>query len=134
MNPSKAASFLLVLSMLALLGACESGIVAPDVDMAQPTGSPSAVLSTASEPQHNRGNGALGVVYVSSQDLYYDTFVSAETLPPHGKFQLLVDGVTEFGPGQPGYRGGRWKIPNPNVDGGYDYLLCPLLPPGRKEP
>ena len=79
-----------------------------------------------------RGNGALGTVYVSSQDLYYDTFVAAEELPPKGPFQLLVNGVTEFGPGDPGYLGGRWKVPN--GQGGFDYFLCPLLPPGRDMP
>jgi hypothetical protein len=84
------------------------------------------------EAMANRGHGALGEVYVSSQSLYFDTFVSAETLPPHGPFQLLVGGVTEFGPGDPGYLGGRWKVPND--EGGYDYFLCPLLPPGREEP
>lgn len=79
-----------------------------------------------------RGNGALGTVYVSSQDLYYDTFVTAEELPPHGPFQLLQDGVTEYGPGDPGYLGGRWRVPNGK--GGFDYFLCPLLPPGREMP
>ena len=82
--------------------------------------------------QANRGNGELGTVYVTSQGLYYDTFVSAQSLPPRGPFQLLVDGETEFGPGTPGYRGGRWKIPD--GEGGYIYLLCPLLPPGRETP
>jgi hypothetical protein len=80
----------------------------------------------------NRGNGALNTVYVTSQDLYYDTFVSADPLPPHGPFQLLENGVTDFGPGDKGYVGGRWKIPD--GEGGYTYLLCPLLPPGRIEP
>lgn len=91
-------------------------------------------IQLASKPDDlpGRGNGNLGEVYVTSQGLYFDTFVSAETLPPHGRFQLLVDGVTEFGPGDPGYLGGRWKIPN--EEGGYTYLLCPLLPPGREEP
>ena len=84
------------------------------------------------EAMANRGHGALGVVYVSSQGLYFDTFVSAQSLPPHGPFQLLVDGVTEFGPGDQGYVGGRWKIPKDG--GGYTYLLCPLLGPGREEP
>ncbi len=81
--------------------------------------------------------GALGVVYVSSQGLYYDTFVSAETLPMHGRFQALTGGVTEFGPGQPGYLGGRWWV-DANGNGVQDaddsYLLCPLLPPGRPNP
>ena len=77
----------------------------------------------------NRGHGALGEVYVTSQGLYYDTFVSAETLPPHGRFQILENGKTEFGPGDPGYLGGRWYIPSTG-----EHLLCPLLPPGRPEP
>ena len=80
----------------------------------------------------NRGHGALNTVYVTSQGLHYDTFVSADPLPPHGPFQLLSGGETEFGPGDPGYLGGRWKIPD--GQGGYTYLLCPLLPPGREEP
>jgi hypothetical protein len=86
----------------------------------------------------NRGNGDLGVVYVSSQGLYYDTFVSAQELPMHGRFQLLEDGVTEFGPGDPGYVGGRWWIDNGDVPGVMEetdtFLLCPLLGPGRTEP
>jgi hypothetical protein len=89
-----------------------------------------AMSTTRAEAQ--RGQGALGTVYVTSQGLYYDTFVTAETLPPHGRFQLLVDGETEFGPGDPGYVGGRWKVPDGS--GGFNYLLCPLLGPGRAEP
>lgn len=84
------------------------------------------------DAQANRGNGALGVVYVSSQGLYYDTFVTAQQLPPHGRFQLLVNGVTEYGPGDPGYVGGRWMVPD--GEGGFDYFLCPLLGPGRSDP
>jgi hypothetical protein len=85
----------------------------------------------------NRGDGALGVVYVSSQDLYFDTFVSAETLPMHGRFQKLEAGVTEFGPGDQGYVGGRWWIDgngNDIMDEGDTFLLCPLLGPGRTSP
>ena len=94
----------------------------------------------AAEAMANRGNGALGVVYVSSQGLYYDTFVSADTLPYRGPFQKLDNGVTEFGPGDPGYLGGRWWIDDgdgvmePPGEGGDVYLLCPLLPPGRESP
>lgn len=81
----------------------------------------------------NRGDGALGVVYVRSQGLYYDTFVSANPLPNKGPFQKLEDGVTDFGPGDPGYLGGRWWIDNGDgIRGDEDtFLLCPLLPPGR---
>lgn len=85
----------------------------------------------------NRGDGALGTVYVSSQGLYYDTFVSAQVLPMEGKFQKLEGGVTEFGPGTPGYLGGRWWIDsngNNVQDAGDTFLLCPLLGPGRTTP
>ena len=85
----------------------------------------------------NRGDGALGVVYVSSQGLYYDTFVSAQTLPMHGRFQKLENGVTEFGPGDQGYVGGRWWIDVNDDDimnEGDIFLLCPLLGPGRASP
>ncbi|MCP5517568.1 MAG: hypothetical protein H7A45_09970 [Verrucomicrobiales bacterium] len=91
-------------------------------------------IGLAAAAYANRGNGALGTVYVSSQGLYYDTFVSAQQLPNRGPFQVLEDGVTEFGPGDPGYLGGRWWI-DTNGDGerneGDTFLLCPLLPPGR---
>ncbi|MCB9076365.1 MAG: hypothetical protein H6631_02135 [Anaerolineaceae bacterium] len=78
--------------------------------------------------------GAIGTVYVSSQGLYYDTFVSAQSLPMQGRFQKLEMGVTEFGPGDPGYLGGRWWIDsngNDVQDEGDTFLLCPLLGPGR---
>jgi hypothetical protein len=82
-------------------------------------------------------NGALGVVYVSGQGLYYDTFVTIQQLPMHGRFQLLENGVTEFGPGDPGYLGGRWWV-DANANGVQDegdaFVLCPLLPPGRPTP
>ena len=85
----------------------------------------------------NRGDGALGVIYVTSQELYYDTFVSAETLPMKGPFQKLVNGTTEFGPGNPGYLGGRWWVDvngNNIQDSGDKFLLCMLLGPGRTTP
>jgi hypothetical protein len=81
----------------------------------------------------NRGHGDLGMVYVSSQGLWYDTFVSAQQLPMEGRFQKLEGGVTEFGPGDPGYLGGRWWIDNNGnneMDEGDTFLLCPLLGPG----
>ena len=85
----------------------------------------------------NRGDGALGVIYVTSQGLYYDTFVSADTLPMRGRFQKLVNGTTEFGPGDPGYLGGRWWVDvngNNLQDEGDNFLLCMLLGPGRTTP
>jgi hypothetical protein len=81
--------------------------------------------------------GTTGVVYVTSQGLFYDTFVTVDPLPMHGKFQLLENGETEFGPGDPGYRGGRWwEDLNGNgvQDASDHYFLCPLLGPGRETP
>ena len=94
-------------------------------------------LLTAIPASAGRGNGPTGVVYVTSQGLYYDTFVTAETLPMQGHFQKLENGVTEFGPGTPGYLGGRWWVDvngNGTQDAGDSYFLCPLLPPGRPTP
>lgn len=81
--------------------------------------------------------GDTGVVFVTSQGLYYDTFVVVDPLPMKGKFQLLEDGTTEFGPGDPGYLGGRWwEDLNGNgvQDADDHFFLCPLLPPGRPTP
>lgn len=93
----------------------------------------------AAIPAYAKGGraGAIGTIYVSSQGLYYDTFVTADTLPMEGPFQLLDNHVTEFGPGDPGYLGGRWWVDN-NGNGIQDaedsFLLCPLLGPGRTSP
>ena len=55
----------------------------------------------------------------------------------HGPFQLLANGQTEFGPGDPGYLGGRWWVDvngNNIQDSGDSFLLCMLLGPGRTTP
>lgn len=94
-------------------------------------------LLTVIPASANRGDGALGTIYVSSQGLYYDTFVSAQELPLHGRFQKLEGNVTEFGPGDQGYVGGRWWIDNNDndiMDEEDTFLLCPLLGPGRTSP
>lgn len=120
---------LFMLAPIALLMGCDAQTtepLKPDV--------PTQFSKTA---QGGRAGGALGVVYVTSQGLYYDTFVSAATLPMDGMFQKLVNGETEFGPGDPGYLGGRWWV-DANGDGiqnqGDVFVLCPLLPPGRPTP
>jgi hypothetical protein len=80
---------------------------------------------------------AEGVVFVTSQGLYFDTFVTRDPVPMHGRFQLLVNGTTEFGPGDPGYLGGRWwEDLNGNgvQDAGDHFFHCPLLGPGRPTP
>lgn len=84
-----------------------------------------------------QGRGAAGVIYVTSQGLYYDTYVVQDPLPFEGPFQKLVNHTTEFGPGQPGYLGGRWwEDTNGNniMDATDHYFLCPLLGPGRASP
>ena len=83
------------------------------------------------------GDRTPGVIFVTSQGLYYDTFVVKDPLPMEGRFQLLANGATEFGPGQAGYLGGRWWVDlnNNGVEDPEDhYFLCPLLPPGRSTP
>ena len=84
-----------------------------------------------------RGNETPGTVFVTSQGLYYDTFVVVDPLPFKGKFQKIENGMTEFGPGDPGYLGGRWWE-DTNMNGVMDpddhYFLCPLLGPGRTSP
>ena len=63
-------------------------------------------------------NRTPGVVYVTSQGLYYDTFVVKDPLPMEGRFQLLTNGQTEFGPGQAGYLGGRGGDESPRRGAG----------------
>ena len=81
--------------------------------------------------------GSTGVIFVTNQGLYYDTFVAVDPLPRQGPFQLLENGTTQYGPGDPGYLGGRWWE-DLNGDGEQDagdhYFLCPLLGPGRDTP
>jgi hypothetical protein len=78
-----------------------------------------------------------GVVFVTSQGLYYDTFVTRDPIPMTGRCQLLENGKTEFGPGDPGYLGGRWweDLNGSGVeDAGDHFFHCPLLGPGRETP
>jgi hypothetical protein len=87
------------------------------------------------------GRGTGPVVYVTSQDLFYDSIVLAD-LPANGPFQQLFPGqgpsglATDFGPADTGYLGGRWWVDangNGDMDEGDVYFLCPLLGPGRDE-
>ncbi|WP_044832777.1 hypothetical protein [Thalassomonas actiniarum] len=94
--------------------------------------------SVAGENQKGRGNGP--VIFVESQQLYFDSIVLAD-LPPKGRFQQLIPGEnglsTEFGPGDVGHLGGRWWLDlndNGVMDGADKYFLCPLLGPGRITP
>ena len=87
-----------------------------------------------------RGNGP--VIYVTSQGLYYDSIVTARKLPPVGPFQKLEMGgasglMTEWGPGDHDYVGGRWWLDvngNDMMDADDAYFSCPLLGPGRETP
>jgi hypothetical protein len=133
----------LVCIMLGTALGCSNQPTAPSSLASTPVlGSPSAASqATASQTSTvspaRFGKRTPGVVFVTSQGLYYDTFVVKDPLPMEGRFQLLADGKTEFGPGQPGYLGGRWWE-DLNGDGIQDpadhYFLCPLLPPGRPTP
>lgn len=94
------------------------------------------ITVTASATPGGRA-ASTGVVFVTSQGLYYDTFVTRDPIPMNGPFQLLEMGETEFGPGDPGYLGGRWwEDLNGNgvQDADDHYFHCPLLGPGREVP
>jgi len=80
-------------------------------------------------------------VYVTSQDLVFRSIVLG-SLPFNGtdNFQKLeMTGPTglqtEFGPGDPGYFGGRWWVDvnaNEMMDEEDTFFLCPLLGPGSE--
>ena len=134
----------LVVYALALAGvsACDQRPLSPSPmsltsTSTPPVGAAAAATSGGALSAARFGDRTPGVVYVASQGLYYDTFVVRDQLPMNGKFQLLADGQTAFGPGQPGYLGGRWWE-DTNHNGIQDpddhYFLCPLLPPGRPAP
>jgi hypothetical protein len=99
-------------------------------------------------PRDEEGNRPRPVIYVTSQDLYFDSIVGP-ALPQHGPFQqLFPPGTnpdwpagdtlsTEFGPGNPGHVGGRWWLDvngNGEMDEGDAFFSCPLLGPGREIP
>jgi len=94
------------------------------------------VLATTSVSS-GAGRGDGPVIYVRSQGLFYDSIVTADPLPAKGPFQLLEMGPngleTDYGPGDRGYVGGRWKE-DFDGDGEFHYFLCPLLGPGRETP
>ena len=97
-------------------------------------------------------------IYVNSQEMYFNTIVPVLSIGDGGKglpwnghnqgsFQQLYPTggpaggpATDYGPGDPGYRGGRWWIDNPvmGIVGEQDeydtYFLCPLLGPAMENP
>ena len=74
-----------------------------------------------------------GAVYVESQGLCYETFETTD-LPNRGPLQLIEpdplnrcgegSSKTPYGPGDPGYTGGRWITPEGRT------FQCPLVGPG----
>jgi hypothetical protein len=133
---------LLPLFLSTALG-CSSQPTAPSRPDSAPSIGSATAPSSATIGQNNAvslarfGDRTPGVVYVTSQGLHYDTFVVKDPLPMEGEFQLLTNGQTEFGPGQPGYLGGRWWVDvngNGVQDSSDHFFLCPLLPPGRPTP
>ena len=83
------------------------------------------------------GRGSGPIVFVTSQNLYYDSIVVKDPLPNKGRFQTLSLGPngleTTYGPGDLQYVGGRW-VEDIDGDGVNHYFLCPLLGPGRPNP
>ncbi len=103
-----------------------------------------AAAAGAASTVQAKGRGDGPIIFVASQGLYYDSIITAGSLPPVGRFQLLEAGgggpsdlMTEYGPGDPEYVGGRWWI---DKDGSGDmnegdvFFSCPLLAPGRDTP
>jgi hypothetical protein len=100
------------------------------------------VALAAAVPAFAGGRGSGPIIYVTGQDLYYDSIVTADPLPFEGPFQKLeTDGPTglqtQYGPGDEEYVGGRWWMDTNNnneMDEGDHFFSCPLLGPGRETP
>jgi hypothetical protein len=108
--------------------ACSDTPVSPDI-------APSASWSTVPAPEPGASHPA--VIFVVTQGLFFSTCSVKQLLPMHGEFQLLIDGRTNFGPGQPAFLGGRWwEDLNRNgiQDQGDHFFFCPLVLPGRLIP
>jgi hypothetical protein len=145
-SPSMTARILtfpfLAVSALALVG-CTSQPTSPSVLPA--IGAPSSPATAAPVSTEAAGGrrASAGVIHVTGQGLYFDTFVVKDPLPMKGPFQPLfpseTGGISEtpFGPGDPGYLGGRWWVDtdtNGVQNEGDHFFLCPLLGPGRPTP
>lgn len=94
-----------------------------------------AILLTAMATTASAENPR-AVVYVVSQGLCYDSVVAPNELPAQGPFQLITPSticgpgtfMTDVGPGDVGYAGGRWIT----LDG--QRFSCPLIGPGYPPP
>ncbi|MEA3511187.1 MAG: hypothetical protein U9R51_07105 [Actinomycetota bacterium] len=82
-----------------------------------------------------------GGTEATDDDVTYSSIPLGE-LPMNGRFQLLEPNttgsdaplMTEFGPGDHGYVGGRWWVDvngNGEMDSEDAFFLCPLLGPGH---
>lgn len=104
-------------------------------------GSAVPALAGGPPPRDDDGNRVRVQVYVESQGLWFDSIVGPD-LPMKGKFQELKPQMdetlhTEFGPGDPGYRGGRWWVDangSGEMDEGDAFFSCPLLGHGSATP
>ena len=106
-----------------LVVSCSDSPVSPDV-----TRSATWTANTSRQPV---------VVFVISQGLFFDACAEPIPLPRQGEFQLIVNGRTDFGPGQAGFLNGRWwEDLNRNgiQDQDDQFFLCPLVMPGRVSP
>jgi len=106
-------------------------------------GSAAPALAGGPPPRDEDGNRVRVQVYVESQGLWFDSIVGPN-LPMKGKFQQLRPGdgpmgglATAYGPGDVGYRGGRWWV-DANTNGEMDaedaFFSCPLLGHGSATP
>ena len=102
------------------------------------------LVGVLAAPVSARGNGnphGQPTIYVTSQDLVYDSIVLTEIPDVEGApYQTLEFGGptglrTEFGPGDVGYVGGRWWVDDGEVEGVMEetdtFFICPLLGPGH---
>jgi hypothetical protein len=106
-------------------------------------GAAAPAFAQGGPPPDDDGERVRAVVYVESQDLFYETIVGP-ALPAQGPFQELRPGegpdgslATEFGPGDPGYVGGRWWIDlngDREMNEGDAFFSCPLLGHGSATP
>ena len=107
---------------------------------------PALASNGKSTDPHGRPDSELTIVVTggtmtTADDVTYDS-IALGNLPMKGRFQLLEPNttgsdsplMTEFGPGDRDYVGGRWWV-DVNGDGvqneGDAFFLCPLLGPGR---
>ena len=94
-------------------------------------------LAASAKGRPDPDNPVVLVTGGGSPGLLYDTIVLGP-LPNKGPFQQLFGAPTGplstmYGPGDPGYLGGRWWVDSDGVPGrteGDTFFLCPLLPPG----